>query len=56
MGIQVWFVAAGLVTILMAGAGFFIPALLNIEERGAPAVALEEAGISVGTAVTGPVG
>jgi len=56
MGIQVWFVAAGLVTILMAGAGFFIPALLNIEERGAPARALEEAGISVGTAVTGPVG
>ena len=56
MGIQVWFVAAGVVTLLMAGAGFFIPALLNIEERGAPAVAPEEAGVSAGTAVTGPVG
>jgi DHA3 family macrolide efflux protein-like MFS transporter len=32
LGIQAWFIAAGLVTALMGVAGFFIPAVLNLEE------------------------
>jgi hypothetical protein len=33
VGIQAWFLLAGLVCVLMAQAGLFIPAVMNIEER-----------------------
>jgi DHA3 family macrolide efflux protein-like MFS transporter len=33
VGIQAWFLLAGLVCVLMALAGLFIPAVMNIEER-----------------------
>ncbi|HEX6385167.1 MAG TPA: MFS transporter [Anaerolineae bacterium] len=56
VGTQVWFIAAGAVTILMAAAGFFMPALLNIEDHGERAEELDEVDIAGGAAVTGPVG
>ena len=33
VGIQAWFLVGGIVCILMAVAGMFIPAVLNIEDR-----------------------
>jgi hypothetical protein len=33
VGIQAWFLVGGILCILMAVAGVFIPAVMNIEER-----------------------
>ena len=35
-GVQAWFVAGGLVTMVMGISGFFIPAIMNIEEERSP--------------------
>lgn len=33
LGIQAWFLASGLLCILMSVAGLFVPALMHIEEK-----------------------
>jgi DHA3 family macrolide efflux protein-like MFS transporter len=36
VGIQAWFLLGGLLCIVMAVAGLFIPAVMDIEQRGKP--------------------
>jgi DHA3 family macrolide efflux protein-like MFS transporter len=37
LGVQSWFIIGGISTILMGVSGFFIPAIMNLEEKNRPA-------------------
>jgi DHA3 family macrolide efflux protein-like MFS transporter len=37
LGVRVWFIVGGIVTLLMGLGGFFVPAALYLEDQGAPA-------------------
>ncbi len=45
IGIQTWFLVGGVICIMMAGVGLFIPALMNIESRQQPSPVAAQASL-----------